>query len=263
MRFEARTVAVIARLLKRTPVAVINKLREIGISLHARWTLEEDRILTTGVAQKLLDKAIAAKLPARSVKAVKARVYVLRLTGSRAFRPWTEKERVALREAVRRGENIKEFAVWVGRGYSGVRYQSRVMGLVHPDGTMNKQFTTAEDARIRAGWARGEKPGDIAGELARPVRGVYQRAFKLGVTGENANFRRRITPADISTIRKMVAAGAGGQTIAEALGRTKQAIYRIAYNNGISFKRPVIKTFDVKIKTNSAARANGERGVAA
>jgi len=233
MRDEGQTVSRIAIVLGRTVAAVSSKIGELGISAHANWTLEEDTVVADGVKRKLSNKEIAAMLPGRTANAINQRAAKLGLTGPRAFRPWTQKERDAVREAVKIGAKYSDIAAWLGRTTRGVNWQVRVMGLTHPASTLVKTYSKSEDEEIRRGWRAGERPADVAARLGRPVRSVYCRAFHLGVTGEKANYRRRITPSEIARLRRLASKGMSGEQIAQKLCRSKMAVYRLATKNGI------------------------------
>lgn len=249
MRDAGHTVQRISGVLGRTLVAVSSKLCDLGLSIQSNWTLEEDTILADGVRRKLSNKEISALLSCRTVRAVKSRAMKLGLTGARAFRPWTEKERNAVREAVKIGAKYSDLAEWLGRSTSGIRWQVRLMGLTHPASTLVKTYSEHEDKEIKRAWLAGERPEDIAAKLGRPIRSVYCRAHRLGVTGEHASYRRRITPNEIKRLRRLAAEGKSGQQIAEILNRTKMAVYRIANKH------------DIRI--DSAKRAESVKGHAA
>lgn len=235
MQGDGHTIGAIARVLKRTVPGVSSKLTSLGFGIrkHDNWTYEEDSLLAEGIAEGLSNRAIAEKLKKRTVKSIKSRAAALHLTGPRAFRPWTPVERNALRAAVANGDNIKIFAGTIDRTYHGCRYQSRIMGLVHPDNTVVQMYTKEEDARIREGYEKRESPREIAAAINRTLRGVYARAFVLGITGEKAGYRRQWSEEETKELRRLAAKGLSARDISAAIGRTRGATFRRANMLGI------------------------------
>ena len=151
--------------------------------------------------------------------------------------PWEEDEIYALRVAVERGENLRDFATGIARSIGSVRWKCRYLGLVHPD--RPNCYTEAEDRRIIEGWKRREKPQDVADDLGRPIRSVYCRAFKLGVTGHGRGRYHgpKVRRFEVEYIRARVAQDWTAKEIAAKLKRSHHMVYRIASKHGITWAR--------------------------
>ena len=231
-RASGKPIGGIAKAMQRTVSAVSTKITELALSQDVTWSEDEDRVTVAGIERGLTNRQVAAMLPGRSALAVKARA--VRLVGPRGFDPWEPEEIDALRIAVVRGENLREFAIAICRPVCGLRHKCKELGLTHPKAV--KPYTEVEDRRIIEGWRRREKPREIADDLGRPLAGVYNRAFKLRITGRGpGRYQRNVRSFEIEYIRVRVSQGWSGRKIAGKLRRSVASVYRIAYVNGIKW----------------------------
>ncbi|NQU56674.1 MAG: hypothetical protein HQ513_05520 [Rhodospirillales bacterium] len=204
-------------------------LRLRGIFPNNRqWTEDEDERLVAGIARGLTAREIANTLMGRSHLACKQRAKVM--WPGRGNKLWNEADSHALVQVYEEGSRISDLAKQVGRTVSACRWRARYLGLEHPASTMKLQWTPAEDDIIRKGYTDGKSVSDIEAELpGRWIRGIYQRAFKLGLAHK---YSRPWTAQDLEDLRDLVTTGVRVEKIAENAGRSKHAIYRRAKRHG-------------------------------
>lgn len=231
---QGSTIAEMTRALRRRYAAVTSKISALGWCRLKRWSEDEDRILVAALESGKSAAETATFLPGRSELACKLRG--MKLVPGRGFDAWDDDEIHALRIAVEGGENLRDFAAGIGRTVGGVRWKCRHLGLVHP--ARVRPYSAREDRRIVDGWKRREAPQEIAADLGRPIAGVYNRAFKLGITGKGpGHYHRAVRAFEVAYVRRRVAEGWTARQIADRLRRSHHMVYQIARRNGIRFPR--------------------------
>lgn len=117
------------------------------------------------------------------------------------------------------------------------------LGLARPRAAAPK-WTEAEDDRLRAAYAKGERIDLVAAELGRPVRGTMSRTRKIGLAGTHPLHGGWCSAPLWTTAEDARLREAFGTTrasiLAQELGRSKVSIYNRAFALGLksSYTRP-------------------------
>lgn len=232
---QGKSIDEIAGATGRHRDGVIGRLGRLGLSRDRSWRDGEDRLLVAALEIGMTAAEASAMLPGRTILACKLRGQVL--VPGRGFDRWEPEEDEALRIAYARGENIKAFGIAIGRTPCGARHRARVLGLHGSHENRVEPYSEAEDRRIREGWARCDAPREIAADLGRSITGVYNRAFKLGLTGHGRGRYHgpRVRRFEVEYVRVRVEQGWTAKQIAERLRRSHHMVYQIARKNGIRF----------------------------
>lgn len=213
--------------------AVAEHARKLGLVRRRVPWLEPEiaqvrRLVASGAPPKMI-----AKIMGRSPGSVRSLMRRLGLKRPRSvrpkIRPWSDEEVrrvVALRN---KGMMISEICRATGRSKSSVRYALRLAGSSDRFGAKvtnrhKSPWTPEEDARLKAGYAKGEPIVKIAKMLGRHEEAIRRRAIKLGV--HHPESPRRWTQGEDSILRVMVRAGAPVHEICATLRRSRVSIHR-------------------------------------
>lgn len=222
-------VAEIAKALGRSVDALVARRALLGIPprrVRLPWSELEDQLLRSAVKAGVPATALAGRLE-RSAEQVRVRRRQLGLA-SRTARRYTPAEDTVLRDGWTAGVGVEELARRLGRSPDAVRVHADALGLHRP--ARRRRWTVAEDAIVRDGYADGLTCRRIADGLgARTAGAVAARARKLGLT----TYARRWTSTDDGRLLHLVTLRSPGE-IAEALGRTPEAIRRRARTLGLA-----------------------------
>ena len=165
----------------RTTKAVQSRLRHMQITERRRarwdWSEREDDVLRAHHGT-LHPAAIAAKLPGRTVKAVKARLRVLNLRTAPRTRGsfWTPEQDVVLLKTT----SMKRAAEILGRTQKACESRRLVLrrtGVAEPneDGVTANTFTPADELDL----LRQEYPGQSYRNYRIPSEGVSARRYSV------------------------------------------------------------------------------------
>jgi hypothetical protein len=225
-------VAEIAKALARSADALVARRALLGVPsrrVRLPWSELEDQLLRSAVEAGVPATAVAGRLE-RSADQVRVRRRQLGLA-SRAPRHYAPAEDTVLRDGWAAGVEVEELALRLGRSPDAVRVRADALGLHRP--ARRRRWTAAEDAIVRDGYVDDLTCRRIADDLgARTAGAIAARARKLGLT----TYARRWTSTDDERLRRLVTLRSPGE-IAEALGRTPEAVRRRARTLGLATAR--------------------------
>ncbi len=210
----------IADRLGRSESAVRARRRALGISPRDRvreWTSTEDTQLRASSASGVPVGAVAQRLgrPAEQVRRRRRRL----MGSGPSPRPYSAAEDDRLRNGWADGASLDALARGLGRSAGSVRLRAQKLGLHRPPG--RRRWLPAEDAILRDGYEQGLSCAQIAVQLPGRSEGtVPARAARLGI----ATYARAWSQVDDHRLRVLVAEGLPVDSVAQALGRTPQAI---------------------------------------
>lgn len=92
--------------------------------------------------------------------------------------PWTDRDERQLRVLHAAGKTVRSIAQALGRDRSVIKRRAKVSGLQFE--RQRLPFTAAEDQQLRARY-ENERTEDIASDLGRSARCVFNRANRLGL----------------------------------------------------------------------------------
>ena len=220
----------IGKRLNRSDDAVDERRRVLGIAprRYVRpWSASEDTLVRAAAAVGIPDAEIAQRV-GRSVAQVRHRRRML--SGPRTpARPYSAADDQRLRDGWREGANLVELARELERSLGSLRLRAQALGLHRPQ--PRRRWQIAEDAIVRDGYEQAHSCAQIARQLSgRSAGAVAARAAKLGI----ATYARVWTQLEDHRLRRLAAEGFRVETIAQALGRTPQALHLRARRLGIA-----------------------------
>jgi hypothetical protein len=226
---EGASLRTIGERLARSEQAVDERRRVLGVAprRHVRpWTRTQDALLHAAAAAAISDHAVAEQL-GRPVEQVRLRRR--QIIGPRSpSRPYSAGEDERLRSRWPDGD-ITVLADELGRSVGSIRLRAQSLGLHHP--RPRRRWAAQEDVVVRDGYEQALSCTQIADVLAGRTPGaVAARAAKLGV----ATYARAWTQLDDRRLRLLSAEGMAVESIAQALGRTPQALLLRARRTGVS-----------------------------
>ena len=226
---EGASLRTIGERLARSEQAVDERRRVLGVAprRHVRpWTRTQDALLHAATAGGISDHAVARQL-GRPVEHVRRRRR--QTVGPRSpSRPYSPGDDERLRSYWPDGD-IAVLAGELGRSVGSIRLRAQSLGLHHP--RPRRRWTAQEDVVVRDGYEQALTCTQIADVLAGRTPGaVAARAAKLGV----ATYARAWTQLDDRRLRLLSAEGMAVESIAQALGRTPQALLLRARRTGVS-----------------------------
>ena len=210
----------IAERLGRSEQAVSERRRATGMATRPRiprWTPAEDALLRAAAGHGVAASAVARRL-GRPAEQVRRRTRSL--VGARpAPRPYTAEEDERLRACWQAGGDVASLADDLGRSVASVRLRAQAVGLHRPQ--PRPRWRRHEDAAVREGYEQALSCAQIAAQLrGRSAGAVAARAAKLGI----ATYGRGWSPLDDHRLRVLTGEGLSAESIAQALGRTPQAL---------------------------------------
>lgn len=188
---------------------------------------------------------------------------------------WRAEELDSLRRMCAEGRGLGEISASLGRTRHAVHRKGASLGLAFCEDVLpgedvekkrtNKKWTTGELDSLRRMAAEGKTPAECAEALGRTKTAVMDRGnmLKLSFARSNAAVpgvpRERHAPngwiqAEVSTLRRLCAEGKSAAECAEAIGRTKNAVYMRAKALGLSFRRA-----HAAVKAEKAAPAKAKK----
>ena len=171
---------------------------------------------------------------------------------------WRAEELDSLRRMCAEGRGLGEISASLGRTKHAVHRKGVSLGLAFCEDVLpgedvgkkrsNKMWTTGELDSLRRMAAEGKTPAECAEALGRTKTAVMDRALMLKIPLVRSNAavpgvpRERHAPngwiqAEVSALRRLCAEGKTAAECAEAIGRTKNAVYMRAKALGLSFRR--------------------------
>lgn len=220
----------------RSESAVVSRaknLRQQGASVALRsrsherrrpWTDAQRERVRSGLERNESIEEIASDV-GRSRESVRSEVW--RIAGARAYkRHHPNKRRLLAKEAIemsKQGSSLPEIAEHFGVGIEAIRRWCRKLGH-DPSKWTRREYTLADDDRIRAGYAAGEGYKKIAAAMGRTPASVRMRAKKLGVTKVQRVLRKPWTAAELARAVSMRESGETYKAIGEALGRSYASV---------------------------------------
>ena len=171
---------------------------------------------------------------------------------------WRDEELDSLRRMCAEGRGLGEISAALGRTKHAVHRKGVSLGLAFCEDVLpgedvgkkrsNKMWTTGELDSLRCMAAEGKTAEECAEALGQTKTAVLDRALMLKIPLVRSNAAvpgipcERCTPngwtsAEISALRSLCAEGKTAAECAEAIGRTKNAVYMRAKAIGISFRR--------------------------
>ena len=229
--------------LGRSAQAVSERRRTLGISTRGvAWTAAEDALVLAAAGAGVPDSPVAQRL-GRTVEQVRRRRRGL--AGPRISpRPYSAADDQRLR-AVWAGADVERLASELGRSAGSLRLRAQALGLHRPQ--PRRRWQPEEDAVVRDGYEQALSCTQIASGLTgRSAGAVAARAAKLGL----ATYARAWTHIDDRSMHVLAGEGFAIEAIAEALGRTPQAVLMRARRLQIALPAP------------RAARRSGSRWTA-
>lgn len=194
-----------------------------------RWSITEDRILSTEYPQGVPIRALAERL-GRSEDAVSERRRALGLAPRPRSRPWTAREDDLVRAAAAAGVPAAALASRLGRDPEQVRRRRRAL---LGSSLRLRAYTPVEDAAIRACWTGDGDVQRLARELGRSAGSIRLRAQALGV--HQPAPRRRWHSYEDAAVRDGYARGLTCREIATELpGRSGAAVAARAAKLGLA-----------------------------
>lgn len=218
--------------LDRSEQAASERRRTLEIPTRVRaWKATEDTLVRAAARAGIPDRAVAARL-GRTVEQVRRRRR--RLAGPRLSpRPFTRADDERLRACWADSSEVDELARTLGRSAGALRLRAQSLGLhcPHP----RRRWQADEDAALRDGYEQALSCAQIAAQLpGRTAGAVAARAAKLGV----ATYARVWTQLDDRRLRMLTDEGLRVESIAQALGRTPQAVMLRARKRAIALPAP-------------------------
>ncbi len=171
---------------------------------------------------------------------------------------WRAEELDSLRRMCAEGRGLGEISASLGRTKHAVHRKGVSLGLAFCEDVLpgedvgkkrsNKMWTTGELDSLRRMAAEGKTAEECAEALGRTKTAVMDRALMLKIPLVRSNAavpgvpRERHAPngwiqAEVSALRRLCAEGKTAAECAEAIGRTKNAVYMRAKALGLSFRR--------------------------
>ena len=171
---------------------------------------------------------------------------------------WRDEELDSLRRMCAEGRGLGEISASLGRTKHAVHRKGVSLGLAFCEDVLpgedvgkkrsNKMWTTGELDSLRRMAAEGKTAEECAEALGRTKTAVMDRALMLKIPLVRSNAavpgvpRERHAPngwiqAEVSALRRLCAEGKTAAECAEAIGRTKNAVYMRAKALGLSFRR--------------------------
>lgn len=188
---------------------------------------------------------------------------------------WRDEELDSLRRMCAEGRGLGEISASLGRTRHAVHRKGVSLGLAFCEDVLpgedvgkkrsNKMWTTGELDSLRCMAAEGKTAEECAEALGRTKTAVLDRALMLKIPLVRSNAavpgvpRERHAPngwiqAEVSALRRLCAEGKSAAECAEAIGRTKNAVYMRAKALGLSFRRA-----HAAVKAEKAAPAKAKR----
>lgn len=206
--------------LGRSARSVDERRRTLAISPRRQvpaWTAAEDRLVCAAAATDIPDRQLAQRL-ARPIEQVRCRRHLI--VGARpAARPYSAAEDEQVRACWADGGDIDALAHRLDRSEGSVRLRAQALDLYRP--RPRRRWRADEDAILRDGYEQALSCTQIVSQLAgRSAGAVAARAAKLGIV----TYARVWSPLDDHRLRVLSAEGCAVELIAQALGRTPQAL---------------------------------------
>lgn len=228
------TLRAIGERLNRSEQAVSERRRAIGIPTRPRipqWTPTEDALLRAAADRGFPASTVALRL-GRPAEQVRRRTRGL--VGARsAPRPYTVEDDERLRACWRSGGDIALVAHELKRSVASARLRAQALGLHRPQ--PRSRWQPDEDAIVRDGYEQALSCAQIAAQLRdRSAGAVAARAAKLGI----ATYGRAWSPVDEHRLRVLAGERLPAESIAQALGRTPQALLLRARKLGVAPPAP-------------------------
>ena len=213
-------IRVISDRLGRSQSAVSERRRTLGIAGRPRirpWTAPEDELLRGAHAAGLPAGAVAERLgrPVEQVRRRRRRI----MGPATAPQLYTPVDDERIRSSWELAGDVEELARALDRSVGSIRLRAEKLGLHRPHA--RRRWQPDEDAVVRDGYEQARSCAQIAARLAgRSAEAVAARAAKLGV----ATYARAWSQRDDRGLRTLAAEGLAVESIAQALGRTPQAV---------------------------------------
>ena len=228
------TLRAIGERLNRSEQAVSERRRVIGMPTRPRipeWTPTEDALLRAAAGRGFPASAVAQHL-GRPAEQVRRRTR--RLVGARsAPRPYTLEDDERLRAGWQAGGDVESLAHELKRSVASARLRAQALGLHRPQ--PRPRWQPDEDAIVRDGYEQALSCAQVAGQLRdRSAGAVAARAAKLGI----ATYGRAWSPVDDHRLRVLTSERLPAESIAQALGRTPQALLLRARKLGVAPPAP-------------------------
>lgn len=171
---------------------------------------------------------------------------------------WRDEELDSLRRMCAEGRGLGEISEALGRTRHAVHRKGVSLGLAFCEDVLpgedvgkkrsNKMWTTGELDSLRCMAAEGKTAEECAEALGRTKTAVMDRALMLKLSFARSNAAVPGVPrerhasngwiqAEVSALRRLCAEGKTAAECAEAIGRTKNAVYMRAKALGLSFRR--------------------------
>jgi len=181
------------------------------------WTTMDDAIVRAAASAGLPDRPVARRL-GRPEDQVRRRRRLI--VGPRSSpRSYSTTEDELLRACWADSGDIEVLARELGRSAGSLRLRAQNLGIHRP--LRRRRWQRDEDAILRDGYERALSCAQIADQLpGRSPGAVAARAGKLGI----ATYARVWLPLDDQRLRTLVGEGLAVEPIAQALGRTPQAL---------------------------------------
>lgn len=188
---------------------------------------------------------------------------------------WRAEELDSLRRMCAEGRGLGEISASLGRTRHAVHRKGVSLGLAFCEDVLpgedvgkkrtNKKWTTGELDSLRRMAAEGKTPAECAEALGRTKTAVMDRGNMLKLSFARSNAAVPGVPrerhasngwiqAEVSALRRLCAEGKTAAECAEAIGRTKNAVYMRAKALGLSFRRA-----HAAVKAEKAAPAKAKR----
>lgn len=212
--------------------ARVRKLRRAGFDVPRRarkpkdrrtWTDAEIAKLKADVQANRLFSDIAKDM-GRTVSAVKSKAWVLmgRRGPTRRNRRQQHGPAARVIELSKRGVPREDIAEEFGVTVSTITRWAKEHGH-NPSGWTRREYTLADDDRIRSGYAKRESPKLIAADLERTPASIRMRALKLGVTPIR-RMRKTWTTAELKRAFELYESGNNYAEVAKLLGRSRASV---------------------------------------
>lgn len=180
--------------------------------------------------------------------------------------PWTETEKLELRECFAAGVKYSEAAAKIGKSRTAVRHKAVRMGIMLNRSTRKNlagDWTAGETETLRELAGKSRAP-EIARQLGRTLDAVYGKMQRLGIKGHKPGNRhlkpgegRRGTPEQQAKMRELAEQGLGSEVIARQMGITGNTVRRYASRLGITMRARIKWTPE----DDHLLRVNAHRGI--